>query len=99
MKDIKQRLMTIERTKVLVVLSKTIHELTIRARFYYDQPDAIGAMRELIITNEAIHRVSGHLRALIDANEILTPSRADGIAETTKLLTPVAVDRIYGFTT
>jgi hypothetical protein len=96
MEYIKARLMEIERTRLLVVLSRTIHGLTIRARSFYDHPDAAAGMRE---TNEAIHRVSGHLRDLIDANEPLTPGRADGVVEATKLLTPAEVSRIYGFTT
>ena len=96
MEDIEQRLMKIERPKLFLVLSGTINQLTIRARFFYDQPDAIVEMRK---TNEAIHRVSGHMRDLIDASEPLTPSRTNCIAESSKLLTPAALDRLYGFTT
>ncbi len=96
MKDVKQWLMEIERPKLLLALCGIIHALTIRARSFYDEPDAVAGMRE---TNEEIHRVSGHMRALIDANEPLTPSRADGIAASAKLLTPAAMDRLYEFTT
>jgi hypothetical protein len=95
MERIKQRLGIVERDTLLWVLCQAIHELTIRARFFYDQPDAAGEMQE---TNEAIHHVSGHLRDLIDRNEPFTSSRADGVGEALKLLTPTALDRLYGFT-
>jgi hypothetical protein len=77
------------------MLCQLTHELTIRARFYYDEPEGIGAMRE---TNEAIHRVSGHCRDLTNHDEPFTSSRAEGIGEALKLLTPAALDRFYGFT-
>jgi len=96
MDQIKQRLKAIERPRLLWLLSQLIHELTIRARFYYDQPDAVDRMRE---TNEAIHRVSGHSRDLTNPDEPFTPSRADSIGEALKLLTPPTLDRLYEFTT
>jgi len=96
MDDIRQRLETIERTNLLRLLSQLIHELTIHARCYYEGPDAIGTMRE---TNEAIHRISGHLRDLIDVAEPFTSSRADSIGDYLKLFTPAALDRLFGCTT
>lgn len=96
MDHIKQRLGAVERSRLLWLLSQLIHELTIRARFYYDQPDAAGGMQE---TNEAIHRVSSHTRDLTNPDEPFTASRADSIGEALKLLTPAALNRLYGFTT
>lgn len=96
MDHIKQRLGEVERPRLLWLLSQLIHELTIRARFYYDQPDAAGRMQE---TNEAIHRVAGHTRDLTNADEPFTNSRAASIGEALKLLTPAALDRLYEFTT
>lgn len=93
MNDIKQRLGHLERPRLLWMLSQLIHELTIRARFYYDHPDAVGRMQE---TNEAIHRVVGHTRDLTDADKPFTASRADSIEEAMTLLTPAATDRIMG---
>lgn len=95
MESIKPRLMTIERVTLLAVLAKAIHELTIRAQSFYDQPSAIDGMRE---TNEAVHSVSGHLRDLIDANEPLTSSRAEAIVEAISLLTPAALNRLCELT-
>lgn len=95
MDHITQRLWNLERTRLLWILSQLIHELTIRARFYYDEPEGFGAMRE---TNEAIHRVSGHCRDLTNQEEPFTSSRADGIGEALNLLSPSALDRLYEFT-
>jgi len=94
MERIKQRLAIVERGILLWVLSQAIHELTIRARFFYDQPDATARMQE---ANEAIHRVSGHLRDLTNAEEPFSPSRADSVGEAMTLLPHAALDRIYGF--
>jgi len=95
MDHIKQRLGKLERMRLLWILSQFVHELTVRARGYYDLPEGLGGMQE---TNEAIHRVSGHLRDLAEENEPFTSSRADSIVEALKLLTPAALDRLYGFT-
>jgi hypothetical protein len=67
-------------------------ELTIRNRYYYDSPDALARLRE---GNEAIHRLSGHLRDLLDPAEELTESRKDGIVEQLLLLSPPVLDRIF----
>ena len=96
MDHIKQRLGGIERSRLLWLLSQLIHELTIRARFYYDQPDTAGSLQE---TNEAIHHVSGHTRDLTNADEPFTASRTESIGEALKLLTPAALNRLYEFTT
>jgi hypothetical protein len=93
---LKQRLGSLERPHLLWILSQLIHELTIRARFYYDQPNGIGPMQE---TNETIHRVSGHCRDLTTQDEPFTSSRADSIDEALKLLSPPALDRLYEFMT
>ena len=95
MDHIEQRLRSLDRTRLLWILSQLIHELTIRARFYYDQPESSGEMQA---TNEAIHRVSGHCRDLTKQDEPFTSSRADSIGEALKLLTPSALDRLNGFT-
>jgi len=96
MDHIKQRLGALERSRLLGLLCQLINELTIRSRFYYDQPDAADRMRE---TNEAIHRVSGHTRDLTNADEPFTASRADSIGEALKLLPPSALNRLFNFTT
>ncbi|CAN5494776.1 hypothetical protein BH10PSE14_BH10PSE14_36710 [soil metagenome] len=44
--------------------------------------------------NEAIHRLNGHLRDLLNPAEELTESRKDGIVETLSLLSPPTLDRI-----
>ena len=96
MDRIKERLGAVERSRLLWLLAQLIHELTIRARFYYDQPDAAGRMQEM---NEAIHRVSGHTRDLTNADEPFTANRADSIGEALRSLTPAALNRLYEFTT
>jgi hypothetical protein len=95
MNNLQQRLMTADRSTLLGMLAQVIHELTIRARYFYDRTDALEGMRE---TNEAIHHVSGHLRDLIDPIEPMTDSRADGIAAASELLPQRAITRIYEFT-
>jgi hypothetical protein len=95
MNALQQRLMTVERTTLLVMLARLIHDLTIHSRYFYDREDAFDGMRE---TNEAIHRIAGHMRALIDPTELITASRAGSIAAASELLSPAALDRLYGFT-
>jgi hypothetical protein len=77
--------MNAERPELLRLLAAVIAELTVRGRSYYDSPDAVERLRE---TNEAIHRVTGHLRDLSDGEAIFTASRADGVMEQIRLLTP-----------
>jgi hypothetical protein len=95
MDHVKERLRSLERARLLWILAQLIHELTIRARFYYDQPDSAAAMQE---TNEAIHRVSGHCRDLTKHDEPFTSSRAESIGEALNLLTPAVLNRLYEFT-
>lgn len=92
----KNRLEAVDRSRLLWLLSQLIHELTIHARYYYDQPDAVGRMRE---ANEAIHRVSGHTRDLTNSEEPFTGSRADSIDDVLKLLHPSALNRLCRFAT
>jgi hypothetical protein len=77
---------------LLQSLSQALMELTIRNRYYYDSPDALVRLRE---GNEAIHRLNGHLRDLLDPAEELTESRKDGIMEQLLLLPPPVLDRIF----
>jgi hypothetical protein len=95
MNNLQQRLITADRSTFLVMLAQVIHELTIRARYFYDRTDALGGMRE---TNEAIHHVSGHLRDLIDPIEPMTAGRADSIVAASELLPQRAIARIYELT-
>jgi hypothetical protein len=44
--------------------------------------------------NEAIHRLNGHLRDLLDPAEELTESRKDGIIEALSLPSPPTLDRV-----
>jgi hypothetical protein len=85
MEQLRARLMNAERPELLRLLAAVIAELTVRGRSYYDSPDAVERLRE---TNEAIHRVTGHLRDLSDGEAIFTASRADGVMEQIRLLTP-----------
>jgi hypothetical protein len=93
MNDFELRLLNIERGQFLEVLAAIIHQLTVHARWCSCQPHALDKMRA---TNEAIHCVSGHLRALTNQEEALTPSRAQHIAEAAKLLTIDELARISG---
>ena len=90
--DIRDRLMAAGRAKLLALLLASIGDLTIRGRYYAREPDALDRMRE---TNEAIHRVAGHLRDLVDESEPCTGSRADGILEALALLTQAQRNRLY----
>jgi hypothetical protein len=83
--------MNAPRESVLRFVASGIHGLTIRAGSFYDEPESWGRMRE---TNEAIHRLSGHLRALILPEEPLTESRVAGITRQVALLPRDEVARI-----
>lgn len=95
MDHIKQRLAEVERPRLLWLLAQLIHELTVVARSYYDRPGATGRLHEI---NEAIHRISGHTRDLVNADESFTASRADSIGKALKRLPPVALSRFCEFT-
>ena len=73
------------------ILSGLIHELTVRSRYFYDEPDS---HRQMVGTNEAIHRIAGHLLYLQDARMGMTAGRAGGIAEAATLLSPEQVERL-----
>ena len=92
MSILRTKLFDVPRPTLLLQLARGITELTIRSRYYYDQPD--GKAR-LVEGNEAIHRLNGHLRDLLDPNEELTESRKDGIVEQLCVLSPPALDRIF----
>jgi hypothetical protein len=89
------RMQAAERAELLTLLAAAITEMTIFGRSRYDGEDAARHLRQ---TNEAIHRIAGHLRALCDPDELFTESRAAGVGEQLALLHPSAVARIYGFT-
>ena len=82
-------------TRKVKVIAAGMNELTILGRTFYNDPDE---QRWLQRTNEAIHRLSGHLRDLCDRGELYTPSRADGIFEQLKLLPEESLKRLYEFT-
>ncbi len=84
------------RPELLVLLAAAITEMTILGRAHYDDEDSTSYLRQ---TNEAIHRLVGHLRDLCDPDEAFTESRAVGVGEQLTLLHPSAIARIYGFTT
>ncbi len=65
-------------------LACAIGEFTIAARAAYEPV----VVDQLMRCNEAIHRLSGHLRDLADPDEPMTHSRADGILEQLSLLPP-----------
>jgi len=92
MEKLKRLCSTAKRPELLALLAAAIGELTIRGRYYYDEPDALVRLRE---TNEAIHCVAGHLRDLADHNEVLTSSRLDGIFEQLRLLPPSRILNLY----
>jgi hypothetical protein len=79
------------REAALQFLSGLIFELTIRGRYFYDEPDS---HRQMVVTNEAIHRIAGHLRDLQDTRVDMTPSRAEGIAAAATLLAPDLVEKL-----
>ena len=78
------------RQQLIRFLASAINELTVAARAAYE-PSTPAVLKRC---NEAIHRLSGHLVALIDADEPMTVSRADGILEQLKALHPTTVSRL-----
>ena len=85
------RLAAAPRSAVLSFIAEAIHALTIHARYYYDEPDRYERMRE---TNEAIHRLAGHMRDLVSAEVPLTTSRIDSIVGHAGLLPPHQLIRV-----
>jgi hypothetical protein len=91
MEELRFRLLAATRPELLVFLAAAISDMTIYGRSHYDSADAADRLRA---TNEAIHRLVGHLRDLIDLNEPCTESRVGGIAEQLGLLPPTAISRL-----
>ena len=89
------RMCAAKRPELLMLLAAAIAEITIFGRAHYDDEDSASHLRQ---TNEAIHRLAGHLRDLCDPDEAFTESRAAGVGEQLALLHPSAITRIYGFT-
>jgi hypothetical protein len=87
------RMHAAKRPELLMLLAAAITEITIFGRAHYDDTDPVGPLRQ---TNEAIHRLAGHLRCLADPSEAFTESRAAGITEQLVLLPPAAISRIFG---
>ncbi|WP_161912131.1 hypothetical protein [Methylosinus sp. C49] len=85
------RMRLANRQELLTLLATAITEMTISARAHYDVDDSVSHLRQ---TNEAIHRLAGHLRDLCDPNETLSESRAAGIGGQFTLLPPSAITRI-----
>lgn len=86
------KLFDVPRSTLLRHLARGVTQLTLRSRYHYDRPDA---MERLVEGNEAIHRLNGHLRDLLDPDEELTDSRKAGIVEQLSLLSPPVLDRIF----
>jgi hypothetical protein len=93
MEQLRVWMMEAQRPRLLAMLAVGITEMTIHARLHYDGPDVIDRLRE---TNEAIHRLTGHLRDLCDPNQALTDSRADAVIGQLRLLGPSAISRLIG---
>jgi hypothetical protein len=85
------QLMAARRDHQLRFMASVIHDLTVAARGFYDQSDRdIRTMR----INEAIHRISGHLRDLTNPLEPMTLNRAGGVVANAKVLPPSVISRI-----
>ena len=80
-----------KRPELLLLVATAITGLTILGRAHYDDEESVRHLRR---TNEAIHRIAGHLRDLCDPDEAFTESRAAGISAQLALLHPSAIDRI-----
>jgi hypothetical protein len=91
MEDLKSLLLDFSRPALLLFLASAIGSLTVRGRGSYHEPDERERLRAV---NEEIHRVSGHLRDLIDAAEVFTESRAEGITESLRRLPNTWIDEL-----
>ena len=89
------RMREAKRPELLLLLAAAITEMTIFGRAHYDDEDSQNHLRR---TNEAIHRLAGHLRDLCDPDEAFTESRAAGVGEQLAILHPSAIARIYEVT-
>jgi len=99
MDDATARLTTLmietERPVLLKLLVAMIGEMTIFGRTKYDDEDAVDQLRRV---NEAIHRLTGHLRDLLDPAEPFTTSRAEGVCEQIESLPPSRIASLCTFT-
>jgi hypothetical protein len=93
MEQLRHRLFDLGRQDLSRLLGCAISEITVLNRSFYDQPDAL---ERLTRGNEAIHRLTGHLRDLVDRGEMLSESRVDGIFEQLSLLSPRTIERVFG---
>ena len=87
----RSKLLEVSRPVLLRTLAAAIGELTIEGRGFYE-PERFDRLRE---TNEAIHRVAGHLRDLTNPEEKLTLSRLDGIVEQLRLLPSSVIEDLF----
>jgi len=87
------RMRAATRPQLLILLSTAILEMTMLGRAHYADKDPASYLRQ---TNEAVHRLAGHLCSLSDPAEAFTESRARGIGEQLGILHPSAVARICG---
>lgn len=83
-----ERILAGSRGQQLGLLAQAIHALTIHSRAAYDHRDRV---QRMVRVNEALHRLSGHLRDLLDADEPMTSSRAEGVVESLAWLHPTEV--------
>jgi hypothetical protein len=86
--NLKDKLLAAPRARLLRFLASAINLLTVEGRSRYDEPSEDDRLKQ---TNEAIHRLSGHLRDLCDEREEMTGSRADGMIESLGLLNSAVI--------
>jgi hypothetical protein len=92
--ELVDRLIAAPRERQLRFMASAITEFTIQARAAYNGPDA---SNQMLVANEAIHRICGHLRDLTDPEEAMTESRASALAANVDLLHPNAVVGLLGY--
>jgi hypothetical protein len=89
--DVAEQIVDFDRSTLLRFLAQCVQELTILNRSKYD---AENVALLLLRGNEAIHRLIGQLRDLIDVNVSLTDSRVAVMVEQIELLSPTAIERV-----
>lgn len=94
--DLKDKILALPRQGLLKLIAMGMNDLTIWGRSQYDAPDELRVLRTI---NEAMHRLSGHLRDLCDQDEPCTNSRAEGIVGNLAVLPDGSLKRLYEFTT
>ena len=87
---IAERLLGADRNALLRLLASMIGEFTIDGRGAFIARDLDG----LFSANEAIHRLSGHMRDLTDPQEPFTESRAEVILACLAMLRPKTLARL-----